>query len=186
MENILSMLSGGITMKSDNRNESHISWCLRQKRGISLVQLNENLCTAYLAKAKSALNMLSASLEKEEVEWIATTAYYARYFAFYALLQRCGISSEIHDCTLSLLKEVFVKEKIIDPTLHAELSDAKDMRTDVQYYVAQELDKEKVKASAKTAWTFVLKMEEVIENIKDEDIKKVRDNIMCNNPKSKK
>lgn len=90
-------------MKLDDKDpKSHISWCLRQKRGIKIEDPNDNLCNVYISKAKSALNMLSSAAEKDEVDWIATTAYYASYFAFYALLQKCGIKSEIHDCTTFL------------------------------------------------------------------------------------
>lgn len=118
--------------------------------------------------------MLASSLEKQEIEWIATTAYYARYFAFYALLQKCGISSEIHDCTLSLMQHLFVEQNLIQVSLFTEFYDAKDLRTEVQYYVTEELDKQKIKVDAKTAWAFVLKLEEVIEKMTEEDIEIVR------------
>ena len=55
--------------------------------------------------------MLESATEKDEIDWISTTAYYARYFAFYALLQKCGIKSEIHDCTISLMSFLFVEDK---------------------------------------------------------------------------
>ncbi len=87
-------------MKEDRDPKSHVSWCWKQKRGIKLEQPNDNLCTVYIKKAKSSLNMLESATEKDEIDWIFTTAYYARYFAFYALLQKCGIKSEIHDCTI--------------------------------------------------------------------------------------
>jgi len=87
---------------NDKTSENHVLWCLEQKRGIKLEEPNDNLYYVYIKKAKSALNMLTSAIEQNEVDWIATTAYYARYFAFYGLLQKCGIKSEIHDCTLSL------------------------------------------------------------------------------------
>ncbi len=95
------------------------------------------------------------------------------FFAFYALLQKCGISSEIHDCTISLLR-LFVEEKIIEAHFYEELCLAKELRVDVQYYVTEELDKEKLKKDAETARTFVLRMEEVIEKISDRDIERIR------------
>jgi len=162
-------------MKSKNKDpKSHISWYWKQKRGIKLEEPNSNLCNAYIEKTKSALNMLDSAIEKDEIDWIATTAYYSRYFVLYALLQKCGIKSEIHDCTLSLMHFLFVEEKIIEEKLYSELLLAKDLRVDTQYYVTEQIDKEKLKTDSATARNFVLKMEEVIENITDEQVQKIR------------
>ncbi len=166
-------------MKLDKKEDHNsISWCLKQKRGIKLEEPNENLCKAYIQKAKSALSMLNSALEKEEIDWITATAYYARYFAFYALLQKCGIKSEIHDCTISLMQFLFVEEKIIQENFYTELLLAKDLRIDTQYYVTEEIDKEKLKIDSTTARTFFLKIEEVIEKITEIQIEKTRKKLM--------
>jgi len=162
-------------MKSEDKiPKSNILWCWKQKRGIKLEKPNDNLCKAYVEKAKSALNMLDSAIEKEEIDWIATTAYYSRYFALYALLQKCGIKSEIHDCTISLMHFLFVEENIIPEELYTELLLAKDLRVDTQYYVTEQIDKEKLKTDSATARNFVLKIEEVIENVMPEQINKIR------------
>ena len=67
----------------DKDSKSHVSWCWKQKRGIKIEEPNNNLCHAYIEKAKGALNMLDSAIEKEEIDWIATTAYYSRYFVFF-------------------------------------------------------------------------------------------------------
>ncbi len=162
-------------MKSvDEGPESHISWCWKQKRGIKLEAPNKNLCNAYIEKAKSSLNMLDSAIEKDEIDWIATTAYYSRYFALYALLQKCGVKSEIHDCTISLMRFLFVTEKIIPEQFYSELLLAKELRVDAQYYVTEQIDREKLKADSATARNFVLRMEEIIEGITEIQIKRVR------------
>ena len=162
-------------MKSEDKDsKSHVSWCWKQKRGIKLEEPNNNLCNAYIEKAKSALNMLDSAIEKEEIDWIATTAYYSRYFALYALLQKCGIKSEIHDCTISLMHFLFVEENIIPEELYTELLLAKDLRVDTQYYVTEQIEKEKLKTDSATARNFFLKMEEIIENLTDDKIKTIR------------
>lgn len=158
-------------------NKDHISWCLKQRRGIKVEVPNVNLTNVYLKKARSSLNILNSALEKDEVDWIATTAYYARYFALYALLQKCGIKSEIHDCTISLMKYLFVDENIIENKFYDELKLAKELRVDVQYYVAEELDRNELRTDSVTAQDFVLKMEEVIENISKEQVELVRNKI---------
>jgi uncharacterized protein (UPF0332 family) len=162
-------------MKLEDKNpKSHVSWCWKQKRGIKLEEPNNNLCKAYIEKAKSALNMLDSAIEKDEIDWIATTAYYSRYFVLYALLQKCGIKSEIHNCTISLMHFLFVDDKIIDEQLYAELLLVKDLRVDTQYYVTEQIDKEKLKNNSTTARNFVLKMEEVVENLTPNQIIKIR------------
>ena len=170
---------GGITMTLDDKDKkSQVSWCWKQKRGIKLEEPNDNLCNAYIEKSKSALNMLDSAIEKDEIDWIATTAYYSRYFVLYALLQKCGIKSEIHDCTISLMHFLFVEEKMIEESLYAELLLAKDLRVDTQYYVTEQIDKEKLKTDSVTARNFVLKMEEVIENVTETKITKIRQKLM--------
>ncbi len=164
-------------MNEDKNPKNHVSWCLKQKRGIKLEEPNDNLCNVYLKKAKSALNMLSSANEKNEVDWIATTAYYARYFSFYALLQKCGIKSEIHDCTVSLMYFLFVEENLVKEYFYKELRLAKDLRVDAQYYVAEELDKQKLKKDSETARNFVLEMEKVMDNLTNEEIKLLRDRL---------
>ena len=157
--------------------KSHLSWCMKQKRGVKLEEPNDHLCAVYLTKAKRALNMLTSAAEKDEVDWTATTAYYARYFAFYGLLQKCGIKSEIHDCTISLMHFLFVEEKLIEKHFYTELQLAKDLREDMQYYVTEELDKVKLKKDAETARSFVLKMEEVVDSITKGQVNQIRDKI---------
>jgi len=158
----------------DKDSKSHVSWCWKQKRGIKIEEPNNNLCHAYIEKAKGALNMLDSAIEKEEIDWIATTAYYSRYFVLYALLQKCGIKSEIHDCTISLMHFLFVEENIISEELYTELLLAKDLRVDTQYYVTEQIDKEKLKTDSATARNFVLKMEEIIENTTEKQINKIK------------
>ena len=164
-------------LKDYKDSKSHVSWCLKQNRGIKIEEPNNNLCNVYIKKAKSALNMLSSASEKDEIDWIATTAYYARYFAFYALLQKVGIKSEIHDCTISLMHFLLVEEKFIDGYFHNDLQLAKELRVDTQYYVAEELDLEKLKKDSETARDFVLEMEKIIENLTEQDIKKLREKL---------
>ena len=117
--------------------------------------------------------MLSSAVDKNEIDWIATTAYYARYFGVYALLQKCGIKSEIHDCTISLLNYLFVDE-FVSEGLYKELQLAKQLRVDTEQYIADELDTTKLKQDAETSREFVLKMEEVIDNLSPADIEEIR------------
>ena len=77
-----------------------IDWCLKQKKGIELVEPNDNLCEAYLKEAKETLQIIS----EEDNKWNVILGYYATYNAFYSILMKAGIKCEIHDCTMELLK----------------------------------------------------------------------------------
>lgn len=80
-------------------NKDKIKWCLCQKRGIQLTEPKPHLSKSYMEEADEALeNVFSA-----KGKWRTITAYYACYSALYSILMKCGIKSEIHDCTLELM-----------------------------------------------------------------------------------
>jgi len=152
-------------------------WCLKQKKGIRLVKPNQRLAEEYLRKAKSSLNTMNAAQQIGEVEWVVTTAYYARYFALYALLMKMGIKSEIHDCSIAvaglLAGHGLVQQKLVD-----DISSAKELRIDMQYYIPREPKKENIESNVRQARTFVLEMEESIEAVDEEQINLIREILM--------
>jgi uncharacterized protein (UPF0332 family) len=150
-----------------------IVWCLKQKRGIWIVQPNENLTKAYLKKAASALNTMNAALEIGEPDWITTTAYYARYFALYALLMKIGIKSEIHDCTIAVAT-LLAEKGILGKDLATDISNSKQARIDIQYYVEKELNQDRIKSDVEKARAFVLILEKTIEDLEIDRIEEVR------------
>lgn len=150
-----------------------IEWCFRQKRGIRLVEPNDNLADAYMKKAISALNTMNAALKIKETDWIATTAYYAGYFALYSLLMKAGVKSEIHDCSIAIAR-LLAKEGIIDEESVQDITQSKQTRIDMQYYVRTQIDEAGIASNAKKARRFVLEMEKAIENMSTEQIRNIR------------
>ena len=148
-------------------------WCFKQKRGIRITEPNPNLTKAYLKKATSALNTMTAALQINEADWTATTAYYARYFALYALLMKIGVKSEIHDCTINVA-QLLANHGILRQSLVDDIAEAKQTRIDTQYYVATELNQKQIRQNAETARKFVLEIEQTIENITTEQINTIR------------
>lgn len=138
-----------------------------------MIQPNENLAKAYLKKAISALNTMNAALEIRETDWITTTAYYARYFALYALLMKMGIKSEIHDCSIAVAR-LLTEKGLLREGLASDISDSKQARIDIQYYVERELDQASIRKDVENARNFVLELEKVIENITTDKIEKIR------------
>ena len=94
-------------------------------------------------------------------------------YAVYALFQRCGIISEIHDCTIAAFGYLFVEEGIVDSSLYDEILASKDCRIDAQYYVLEEQD-EDPSAEAEKAGAFVLAVEELIDRLGENMIGKAR------------
>jgi uncharacterized protein (UPF0332 family) len=116
---------------------------------------------------------MTAALQIKETDWTATTAYYARYFALYALLMKLGIKSEIHDCIINVAK-LLSKNGILNPRLIDDITKAKQTRIDTQYYVEKELSQTDIKNNMEAARKFVLEIEQTIENITPEQIKEIR------------
>ena len=103
-----------------------ISWCMKQKQGILLSESSDNLCTAYLKEADETLHVMLGITGR----WKVITAYYACYHALYALLQKAGITSEIHDCTIALMSLFDFTKEQTKFMLHL-----KEERINVQYYL---------------------------------------------------
>jgi len=150
-----------------------VTWCFRQRKGIRIIEPNENLTKAYIRKAKSSLNTMNAALQIKETDWVLTTAYYARYFALYALLMKLGIKSEIHDCTITIAR-LLTKQRILNKNLVTDISQAKQIRIETQYYVTQEFKQPKIRRNVESAHKFVLEIEKTIENITTDQIKNTR------------
>ncbi len=141
-----------------------IEWCLEQKRGIRIIEPNNNLSQQYVKSSEENLDMMV----KVTGKWKSITAYYACYEAFYALLQKIGIKCEIYDCTLELFNLI----EGFDDKLKNFIIDLKEERIDVQYYLKspKPLDENQVK-------DFVLSCKSKISSITVDEIAKIRDKI---------
>jgi uncharacterized protein (UPF0332 family) len=116
---------------------------------------------------------MTAALKIEETDWITTTAYYARYFALYALLMKIGVKSEIHDCTIAVAK-LLSQHGILNPRTVKDIAQAKKTRIDTQYYVEKEQTQTTIQRNVEAARKFVLETEKAIENLTAEQITNIR------------
>ncbi len=151
-----------------------IGWCLKQNKGLKLVNPSSDIAESYFRKAESALNMLQSALEKNEVDWIVTTSYYAKYLSLYAMLAKCGIKCEIHDCTISAMNVLLVESGLAKIELHRDIEESKELRVKMQYYPYREFEKEKVMKLANSAPDFVLQMRQIIDRISAKEIEQIR------------
>lgn len=155
--------------------DERISWCLRQKKGIKLVEPSDNLCAAYLEKANEALKSMQANMKLNLGEWTITTAYYAKYNAAYALLMKCGIKSEIHDCTVALVRYLF--SGMLSPGAILDFGKSKEHRINIQYYVNKKLTEGMLKLDTDTAPQFVLEAERLASSLTKDKIDELRQKI---------
>ena len=80
-----------------------INWCLKQKRGISLIDPNLNMSKSYIEMSKNALGTMNREQKLNQIFSISV-GYYAMYYSLFALLMKLGIKSEIHKCTLKIME----------------------------------------------------------------------------------
>ncbi|MCK4997756.1 hypothetical protein KAS08_05630 [Candidatus Pacearchaeota archaeon] len=140
-----------------------LAWCKRQVRGISLIEEKKHLSESYL---KESWDSFQTCL-KIEGKWRVVTGYYSCYNAFYSVLMRCGIKSEIHDCSIKLMSLFdFIDEDILF------IQKLKKKRINAQYYLKEvkleEINKVK---------SFVSKCERILEDLNNEKIKEIREKL---------
>lgn len=144
-----------------------IDWCRGKGHGLRLIEPNENLAWEYLRSADETLGIL-ACVERSPM-WLATAKYYCEYFAFYAVMMRLGIKSEIHECTIAvagLLSEL----GLVPPSVATTLDEDKRLRIDNQYY----LKNREVAFDAASLVAFVLGMKRVVLTMTDEQVARAR------------
>lgn len=136
-----------------------LKWCLRQKKGIRMIEPNELIAEDYVKKSDNSLRMMN-TVDSEE--WRIVGGYYACYECLYALLIKVGIKSEIHDCSIFLMNFFdFNKEDI------NFMKRLKQKRIDAQYYLKniKFTEEDKVK-------DFILKCKEILHKSDFNSIRK--------------
>lgn len=147
----------------DETLKAKILRCAKQKKGIKLKSPNDNLCSAYLKKANNSVKAMNLNRDANLRDWAVDAAYYARYHALYALLQKCGIECEIHDCSIMLLRFLFQEEVAVE--LLEEIETAKKQRIDLVYYTNRIVPDEDVSTNITAAPNFVLNIEGIISRL---------------------
>ena len=153
-----------------------IRWCKKQKRGIKLIQPNDNLSEEYYQNAEESLRVLRSITETKSNMWLATTKYYIEYFAVYSVLMKIGIKCEIHDCTIALIR-FLEDENIIERGISRLLEIDKQLRIDNQYYVKNkpvDIDFEKLSK-------FMISVKETLDELDENKITELREKLKRKN-----
>lgn len=109
-----------------------IEWC--KHNGMVLIEPNLTLANEYYANAEETLRVTNMIKESGSNMWLATQKYYTEYLAAYAILMRIGIKTEIHSCTIDVIR-LLETGGIITFTFANILEEDKELRIDNQYYL---------------------------------------------------
>lgn len=140
-----------------------IKWCLGQMNGIKIISPNIKTSNEYMARAK--LDFQSINIQNPV--WKVIIAYYSCYNAFYAVLQRYGIKSEIHTCTIELMKYFSDLEPFQE-----FIKKLRDNRQNTQYYLKEPEEIEIVKIEE-----FINKCYKEIERCNNDKIAQVHNTL---------
>ena len=149
----------------------NLNWCKNQKKGIKLIEPNDNLAKEYIQTAEETLEILRCIQGKSKV-WLATTKYYCKYFAIYSLLMKIGIKCEIHDCTIEVCR-LLEEKKIIPKEFTKSLEKDKELRIDNQYY----LKNKEVLIDYNKIIEFVLQIKNILNSISHDKITEIRNSL---------
>ena len=144
-----------------------IDWC--KKQGMRLIEPNDNLAEEYYKNAEETLRVTNLIKNSGSNMWLATQKYYAEYLAAYSLLMKMGIKSEIHSCTIEVIR-LLEKEKIIEFELSKILEDDRELRIDNQYY----LKNRPVNFDSKKTAGILLKIRAILDKISSVQANKIR------------
>jgi uncharacterized protein (UPF0332 family) len=137
-----------------------------------LIRPNQKLAVTFMNKARNDLVVLR-SIPDSDMEWRATTLYYARYHMLTALLMRIGIDCKDHNCSILIAESAFLgmmKKELFD-----EIKTAKKHRINLQYYTDRAVDKKEFEKNLGNVDRFVEQTTILLQSLtreKAEEIKK--------------
>ena len=151
-----------------------LKWCCRQKDGIKLIDVNDNLAKGYLKMAENSLGTMNRE-RKYNLTFAISACYYSMYYSLYAVYMKLGIKCEIHSCTIEFMKKAltryYSKEDI------KVIKKAFDARNIAQYYIGKIVLKEDSNYIMEKAPLFLNKSKEILAKINERDVKEIREKI---------
>lgn len=147
-----------------------IKWCAGKKEGLSLIEPNPDLASAYIKKAEEALESMRVNIIKD---WKISTAYYTIYFSLYSVLMKLGVKCEIHSCTIEFVKR-FLNEYFEEAELNFT-EDSLKARVDSQYYIDRTVPDEQYNKMVRKAPEFLVKCKSVIIKLNEKKVNEIRD-----------
>jgi len=147
---------------------------LKKEGRLELVEPSEEICDSYLEKSDNCLKSAKILLKNDLYENSVSMSYYTMYNSLTALLFKTGMKCENHAGSILVFGRVFNR-----PELFKIVSFAKEERIDKEYYVTSKKSSALPKGSARdmvlNAETFLVQVKMIIEDLKNEEIIRLRD-----------
>ena len=147
-----------------------LNWCLNIKNGIELIKPNENMAHSYMKMAEESLKIIK-KIDESKL-WTASATYYTMYYCLYALMIKIGIKSEIHKCSITVMKECLTE--FYDSSSVDFLETAFQIRNDLQYYPRKFIDNYKLELIKSKAPDFFIHTKQIISRISEKEINNIR------------
>ena len=150
-----------------------IRWCLKQEKGLELIEPNKNMSDSYLNMADESVEILQ-NVEKSKI-WTATTTYYIFYYSLYSLMLRIGIKCEIHSCSLEFMRQKlthFYNKKDIEM-----INKAFSARINLQYYTDRPVNQDIIEETKKYCKKFFIKTKDILVRINEKQMKEIRNSL---------
>jgi uncharacterized protein (UPF0332 family) len=147
-----------------------LDWCFNVKGGLKEIDPSKEIASSYLEEAEKTLSKIKRCIDEEDFIWASVRIYYCAYYSLYSFLQRIGIKSENHDCSIELVN------KLIQENIKEKMEFFKKCRIDAQYYLKVG-QKEKLLKFYLDVKNFYLEFKDLVKNLNDSDVKKYKDNI---------
>lgn len=146
---------------------------LKKERKLELVEMSEQMSASYEKKSQESGQVAKLAFENKYFESTIIQGYYSMYNSVLSLFFKCGIKCENHSASAILLKNLFHLDK-----LGVIFQKAKEERIDKQYYITPKQENPASKESSQNmiaiASRFVLEMDAFKNNLKLEEINKIR------------
>lgn len=139
---------------------------------MKLIETNTNISEEYYSNAEETLRVTNLIKKSGSNMWLATQKYYTEYLAAYSLLMKIGIKTEIHSCTIEIIK-LLEREGIINFNFSKILEKDKELRIDNQYY----LKNRPVEFNSEEMAELLLKIRKVLNDLTEEQIITIREKI---------
>jgi len=146
-----------------------LSWCAKVKNGITLVEPNDNLASAYLKKSEDAMDAMHSVTSRD---WRISAAYYSLYFSLYSVLIKTGIRSENHVCTIEIMQHLLTA--FFTPEECEVIKKARRSRVETQYYVTNDISDTFSDSLLKRVPRFLVKCKTVIDGLDEKQVLELR------------
>ena len=148
-----------------------IDWCRGQRGGLKVVEPSLDISEGYLKMAEDSLGVMNREKDKSLI-FTVSAGYYSLYYSLYAVMQRLGIKSEIHSCSIAFMKN-FLREfydlrdiKLIEVSFN--------LRNTLQYYVGRRVGRDDINLLLKSAYDFYVKSRDIVAGLTEKKNKEIR------------